>query len=119
MLKKKTKSKSAKRPAAKKTKKAKKKSLQGFQKGRGHPDAVLNEQQVRDLRAGKYEHMTQNSLARKWGVSSAAISFARTGASWAHLPGAQKPRPRGVRAGGKKGSPSNARTKTAKRAGKK
>ena len=90
----------AKSPKGKPASRSKKsKNPQGFQKGRGHPDAVLTEQKVMDLRAGKFEHMTQRELAEKWGVSAAALSFARTGASWTHLPNKQKPRPRGVRAG--------------------
>lgn len=69
----------------------KKNPRQGFPKGSNHPSAALNLQQVKALRAGKYDHRPYAALAEEWGVSAAAISLARTGKTWAWVPGAKKP----------------------------
>jgi hypothetical protein len=67
------------------------KGQQGFPRGSKHPSAQLTAELVKALRSGKYDNRPFAELARKWGVSPAAISLARTGKTWTWLPGAKKP----------------------------
>lgn len=60
-------------------------------KGERHPAVQLTEQQVRDLRAGKYDNITLRALAKKWGVAPTTLTLAKTGRTWTHLPGAREP----------------------------
>lgn len=73
------------------TARARKPASQGFPRGTRHPSAQLNVQQVKALRAGRHDHRSYAELAAEWGVSPAAVSLARTGKTWAWLPGARKP----------------------------
>lgn len=55
-------------------------------KGSGHRNAVLNEEQVREIVAKHYgEGRTQKSLALEYGVCHATVNHIFTGRLWGHL----------------------------------
>jgi hypothetical protein len=53
-------------------------------RGAAHWKARLTEADVRAIRASSEP---DSALARRYGVTKSAVTFARSGRSWAHLPG--------------------------------
>ena len=60
----------------------------GVARGDRHPKAKLNKQKVRHARRLYKKGATISELARRYGVSSAAMSFALRGVTWKHVKGA-------------------------------
>ena len=59
-----------------------KKGRQNFPKGSRHPNAILSESVVREI---KLDNRTQEEIARSFEISRSHISNIKRGAAWSHL----------------------------------
>lgn len=58
---------------------------ESFARGEEHVNAVLNEDAVRQIRAGEFSHLTQRQIAARFGVCQATIRDVIHFTTWKHV----------------------------------